>query len=107
MNAKTILSMMVFAVAVCLTGMTAIPSVARADSALETDSLHAVLEQLQVLDALVNQAEQSADTSQRVTFNYAALRADIKTLELGVQQYVAGMRDAPRRIEPLGGEYRR
>lgn len=107
MNSKTVFAMWFFGLALCVTCLWLSPGMARADSSLEADSLSAVLEQLQVLDALVDQAEQAADTSQRVAFNYAALRADVKTMELGVQQYVAGMRDAPRRIEPLGGEYRR
>ncbi len=83
------------------------PSTAKADTALENESLTALLEQLRIVHALVDQAEQNSDQSKRVNFNYAAVRADIKTIELGVEQYVAGMRDAPKRIEPLGGEYRR
>ena len=75
--------------------------------ALESESLTALIEQLRVAHAIVNQAEQASDQSQRINFNYPALRADLSTIELGVQQYLAGIRDSPRRIDPLGGEYRR
>lgn len=103
----TLLMVLGLGIAIGVSASNTNASAQQTDIALEGESLQALLEQTKVLHSIVDQAEQSADDTARTTFNYAALRADIQTIELGVQQYIAGIRDQPRRIEPIGGEYRR
>lgn len=80
---------------------------ALADSERENVILGRLLGELETLRAMADQAQQHADAGQRINFNYNALRADIHTLQLGIEQYRAGIRNQPRTIPAIVGDYRR
>lgn len=81
------------------------PAIA-ADDAPERAQLAAVARQIDLADRL---AEQTANTAPqdrvRHHFDYARLRADLKRVRAGVQDYLVPQRAQPRDPVPLTGDY--
>lgn len=77
-----------------------------AQGANEGELLAQLQRELEGISVLVSNAQARADAGQRINFNYEALRADLRTIQLGIEQYRAGIRDQPREIPPLLGDYR-
>lgn len=80
------------------------------DGALEREQLAAFVRQIELVDQLANHlADQAASTASpepaRYRFDYARLRADLKRIRLGVQDYLAPQRAQPRDPVPLTGDY--
>ena len=73
----------------------------------EKEALGRILVELEAVQSLIADAERQANTSGRIKFNYASLRADLKTVVLGIEKYRAGQFDSPREIDALVGDYRR
>lgn len=85
--------------------MGSMPALAASDE--ESEALGHLVQELESLKVLVDRAQQQADGGQRITFNYEALRADLRAVQVGVEQYRAGIRSQPREIAPVVGDYRR
>lgn len=84
-----------------------LPSWAVADADGEREVLARLQQELQAVEALVLEAEQQADLTQKSTFAYHDLRRDLAAVQTGIQEYVAGSRRMPRVVEPLTGTYQR
>ncbi len=79
-----------------------------ADIAAEHEQLAAVLRQLDLADRLVEQAEHTApEEHARYHFDYLRLRADLKSVRTGMQDYLVPQRAQPRDPVPLSGDYTR
>ena len=82
------------------------------DGALEREQLAAFVRQIELADRLANHlADQAASTASpdrtRYHFDYARLRADLKRIRAGVQDYLVPQRAQPRDPVPLTGDYTR
>lgn len=83
-------------------------SISATSAALEREMLAAVTRQLDLLDRL---AERAAATSPqeraRYHFDYLRLRADLRRVRAGVQDYLVPQRAQPRDPVPLAADYTR
>ena len=80
------------------------------DGVLEREQLAALARQIELADRLANHlADQAASTAlperARYRFDYARLRADLKRIRVGVQDYLVPQRAQPRDPVPLTGDY--
>ena len=80
------------------------------DGALEREQLAAFVRQIELANQLANHlAEQAASTASperaRYRFDYARLRADLKRIRVGVQDYLVPQRAQPRDPVPLTDDY--
>nr|WP_152624091.1 RAQPRD family integrative conjugative element protein [Cupriavidus sp. IDO] len=76
------------------------------DGALEREQLSALARQIDMADRLAEQAANTAlNERARYHFDYARLRADLKRVRAGVQDYLAPQRAQPRDPVPLMGDY--
>mgnify|MGYP000712259747 FL=1 len=76
------------------------------DNAAEREMLAAVTRQLELLDRLAEHAATTAPQERaRYHFDYARLRADLKRVRAGLQDYLVPQRAQPRDPVPLAGDY--
>ncbi|MBL8765686.1 MAG: hypothetical protein JNM07_15720, partial [Phycisphaerae bacterium] len=76
------------------------------DDAAEREMLAAVTRQLELLDRFAEHAAATAPQGRaRYHFDYARLRADLKRVRAGVQDYLVPQRAQPRDPAPLAGDY--
>jgi len=71
----------------------------------EARYLHMLINELQGLAPLIQEAKLLADQSQRARVNYIALQGDIDTIIFALQKTLIGAGDQPRAIPPLRGAY--
>ncbi|WP_038036451.1 RAQPRD family integrative conjugative element protein [Thioalkalivibrio sp. ALE20] len=83
------------------------PVTALADRDAEREVLSRLLHEIQALDALVTEAEAHANPDERVRFEYDWLRHDLDRVKSGIREHLREPQTAPRRVEPLTGDYRR
>ena len=85
----------------------ALPPAAAADSlASERGQLAALARQLDLIDRLAEHAAHTAPQERaRYHFDYARLRADLKRVRAGLQDYLVPQRAQPRDPVPLAGDY--
>lgn len=77
-----------------------------ADNALEREQLAALTRQLDLIDRLAEHAANTAPQSRaRHHFDYARLRADLRRVGDGLQDYLVPQRAQPRDPVPLAGDY--
>ena len=77
-----------------------------ADNAAEREMLAAVTRQLELLDRLAERGATTAPQERaRYHFDYARLRADLKRVRAGLQDYLLPQRAQPRDPVPLAGDY--
>ncbi|HBP6573985.1 MULTISPECIES: RAQPRD family integrative conjugative element protein [Pseudomonadota] len=78
-----------------------------ADSlAMEREQLAALARQLDLIDRLAEHAAHTAPQERaRYHFDYARLRADLKRVRAGLQDYLVPQRAQPRDPVPLAGDY--
>ncbi|MHB1371424.1 MAG: integrative conjugative element protein, RAQPRD family [Pseudomonadaceae bacterium] len=77
-----------------------------ADDALEREQLAVLARQLDLVDRLAEHAASIApQVRARYHFDYAQLRADLKRIRTGVQDYLVPQRAQPRDPVPLIGDY--
>lgn len=77
-----------------------------AHDALEREQLAALARQLDLLDRLAEHAAHTAPQERaRYHFDYARLRADLKRVRAGLQDYLVPQRAQPRDPVPLVGDY--
>ena len=95
------------ALALALTIALASASPASADDAsAEHEQLAALARQLNLIDRLAEHAAKSAPQERaRYHFDYARLRADLKRVRAGLQDYLVPQRAQPRDPVPLAGDY--
>lgn len=76
------------------------------DGALEREELSALARQIELADRLAEHAANTAlNERARYHFDYARLRADLKRIRAGVQDYLVPQRAQPRDPVPLAGDY--
>ncbi len=81
------------------------PAIA-ADDAPEREQLTALARQIELADRLTEHAASIAPQERaRYHFDYARLRADLKRIRAGVQDYLVPQRAQPRDPVPLSGDY--
>ncbi|ALZ23889.1 RAQPRD family integrative conjugative element protein [Pseudomonas aeruginosa] len=74
--------------------------------AAEHEQLAALARQLDLIDRLAEHAANTAPQERaRYHFDYARLRADLKRVRAGLQDYLAPQRAQPRDPVPLVGDY--
>jgi RAQPRD family integrative conjugative element protein len=76
-----------------------------ADTENEHALLAEVIQQINALTPLINQAQAQADPNARVVFNYAQLRSDLQLIKDGINQPLTSTALEPRQIAPLSGDY--
>jgi len=82
------------------------PGWARADAEAEREALARLANEIQALEALIEEAEaQGGDT--RVRFQYGWLRQDLAQVVTGITEHLEAPLGAPRQFPPLKGDYRR
>ncbi|HHX6894345.1 TPA: RAQPRD family integrative conjugative element protein [Pseudomonas aeruginosa] len=78
------------------------------DAAAEHEQLAALARQLDLIDRLAEHATTTAPQARaRYHFDYARLRADLKRVRTGVQDFLVPQRAQPRDPVPLAGDYLR
>jgi RAQPRD family integrative conjugative element protein len=81
------------------------PTTSLADAETERTELARLIHELEQLERLIAQAEASADSSQRVHFQYDWLRTDLARVRAGIREYLEGVPLTPRTVTPLAGDY--
>lgn len=77
-----------------------------ADDALEREQLATLAHQLDLIDRLAEHAANTAPQARaRYHFDYARLRADLRRVGAGLQDYLVPERAQPRDPVPLAGDY--
>ncbi|MCY1268504.1 integrative conjugative element protein, RAQPRD family [compost metagenome] len=77
-----------------------------ADDTPEREQLAVLARQLNLIDRLVEHAAHTAPQERaRYHFDYARLRADLKRVRAGLQDYLVSQRAQPRDPVPLVGDY--
>ena len=76
------------------------------DASAEHEQLAALARQLDLIDRLAEHAANTAPQERaRYHFDYARLRADLKRVRAGLQDYLVPQRAQPRDPVPLAGDY--
>ena len=76
------------------------------DATAEHEQLAALTRQLDLIDRLTEHAANTAPQERaRYHFDYARLRADLKRVRAGLQDYLVPQRAQPRDPVPLAGDY--
>ncbi|EKL8566295.1 RAQPRD family integrative conjugative element protein [Pseudomonas aeruginosa] len=82
------------------------PASAADGLASEREQLAALARQLNLIDRLAEHAANTAPQERaRYHFDYARLRADLKRVRAGLQDYLVPQRAQPRDPVPLAGDY--
>lgn len=82
------------------------PAVAADGVAMEREQLAVLTRQLDLIDRLTEHAANTAPQERaRYHFDYARLRADLKRVRAGLQDYLVPQRAQPRDPVPLAGDY--
>lgn len=76
------------------------------DDALERERLVAAVRQLNLLDDLVDAATAEEIKSSRYHFDYARLRADLRRVRDGIEDYLTPKRAQPRDLSQIADTYR-
>jgi RAQPRD family integrative conjugative element protein len=79
---------------------------AYADRDTEREALARLVHELEVLQTLIDRAEQAADADARIHFRYDWLRQDLERVRSGIQEHIDAPRNEPRTVKPLRGDYR-
>lgn len=76
------------------------------DGAMEREQLCALVRQIELTERLAEHAAKTAlNERARYHFDYALLRADLKRVRAGLQDYLVPQRAQPRDLVPLAGDY--
>ena len=88
-------------------GLAIVPAWARADADTERAYLARWIHELTAIAPLLEAAERHANPDARIRFQYEWLRQDLDRIRMGVAEHLQAVRQEPRRVEPLRGDYRR
>ena len=72
---------------------------------MERERLARIAAEIEQVQVMVGQAEQSSPTGQRVKFRYDWLQRDLEMLRQGITTHIDAPRQ-PRPVAPLRGDYR-
>jgi RAQPRD family integrative conjugative element protein len=76
-----------------------------ADTDLENAALARIVNVLNSVSPLIDEAERQQDKTARVQFQYQALRADINKIKTGIEQKLQTTSIEPRVVLPIQGDY--
>lgn len=71
----------------------------------EARSLSILINELQALKPLLNEAKEYRDPYSRVSLNYEAIHGDLDTIIYAIQIALTGSGDTPRKFPPLRGAF--
>ena len=77
----------------------------KADTELENESLARIVQVLDSLTPIIDEAQRQADNNSRIQFQYDALRSDINKIKGGIEQKLNPPALEPRIIAPIQGDY--
>ena len=83
------------------------PIVVMRSSSSELQLLARLASAIEELEALIREAEASADPDARIRFDYYQLRADILSISQGIQAHIRTPVYTPRTLKPIAGNYGR
>ena len=83
------------------------PKVAMRTNASEIQILARLARSMEELEALIREAQISADPDARIRFDYYQLRADILSITQGIQAHIHTPVYTPRSLDPIAGNYGR
>ena len=76
------------------------------DSDAERATLSQLVDEINGLSKLIDRAEQAANPTARIQFQYDWLRRDLKLVRQGIETHFETPSSEPREFEPLQGDYR-
>ncbi|MDE0644729.1 MAG: RAQPRD family integrative conjugative element protein [Gammaproteobacteria bacterium] len=76
------------------------------DSDAERAALIQLVDEINGLSKLIDRAEQAANPTARIQFQYDWLRRDLKLVRQGIEAHFETPSSEPREFEPLHGDYR-
>ena len=76
-----------------------------ADADLERSNLAKLVQEIDYLITRVDEIKQDAASSQRITFHYDTLKADLNKIRTGINDHINQSLKAGRIIKPLTGQY--
>lgn len=80
-------------------------AIAEPSAEAEREALALALKEFQAIERLIAEAEARRPDGARVYFDYAALRAELTQVKVGIRQYLDERRPQPRTFEPLEATY--
>lgn len=83
------------------------PIVVMRSSSSELQLLARLAGAIEELEALIREAEASADPDARIRFDYYQLRTDILSISQGIQAHIRTPVYTPRTLKPITGNYGR
>ena len=83
------------------------PIVVMRSSSSELQLLARLAGAIEELEALIREAEASADPDARIRFDYYQLRTDILSISQGIQAHIRTPVYTPRTLKPIAGNYGR
>ncbi len=83
------------------------PIVVTRSSSSELQILSRLAKAIEELEALIREAESSADPDARIRFDYYQLRSDMLSITQGIQAHVRTPVYMPRTLDPIVGNYGR
>jgi len=93
------------AIIVAIVGLVTACGTATASPEIERAELVRLIHELEQLEALIEDAETAAVSTQRVHFQYLWLRADFDKIKAGIREYLDTAPTTPRVLPPLAGDY--
>lgn len=86
----------------------AMPSISSAvDRYGEREMLARIVQELEHINSMLDQAESLSDPDARIQFQYGPLRRDLMTIRHGLETHLLTPDHQPRNFAPLSGDYRR
>jgi RAQPRD family integrative conjugative element protein len=85
-------------------GVLQMPSIS-ADTDLENTDLARIVNVLNSLNPLIDEAERQQDKNARVIFQYDALRSDLNKIKVGIAQKLQTTSIEPREVVSIDGDY--
>ncbi len=80
-------------------------SIVHADTETENIELIRIINILNSVSPLIDEAQRQQDKSARVQFEYEALRSDLNKIKAGIQEKLRTPNIEPRTVIPLQGDY--
>lgn len=80
-------------------------SIVHADSETENIELLRIINILNSVSPLIDEAQRQQDKSARVQFEYEALRGDLTKIKTGIQEKLNTPSIEPRKATPIQGDY--
>ena len=105
MTSYSVYRRILIAIAIVMLASVAAADARRSES--EREVLARAVQELDLIDAILADAERRVDSNARIYFDYGQLRSELAAVKGGVSEYVGGDRLQPRAIESLTATYTR